>query len=100
VTIRWKAHTYADGRPVQAAVKLGASGDVRFLYGQGNDHTGRVAGRDKTIGISRGDGAGYHLCLRNGEGNLQDAHAIQYTPAPPSWNPAALPPVLHLLLGQ
>ncbi|MDY0040416.1 MAG: C13 family peptidase [Desulforhabdus sp.] len=80
VTIRWKAHTFRDDRPVNVAVKLSSSGAVKFLYGSGNDHTSRIVDRDKTIGISKGDGSNYHLCLRNGQWNLGNATGIEYAP--------------------
>ena len=98
VIIRWKAHTYKDDRPVQVAVKLYASGAIKFFYGPGNDHTSRIAHRDKTIGISGATGSLYHLCLRNGQGKLNNARAILYSPELLSTN--IRPAVLHLLLGK
>ncbi|MHC1725302.1 MAG: C13 family peptidase [Syntrophobacteraceae bacterium] len=80
VTIRWQAHTKQDKREVNFSVKLSTSGAIRFLYGEGNDHTGRVIRRDKTIGISNGDGSKYHLCLRNGRDNLGFAKGIEFYP--------------------
>ncbi len=82
LTIRWKAHTVtdADDRPVNFAVKLNRNGNIRFLYGQGNEHTSRVAWRDKTIGLSKGDGSDYILCLRNGKGDLGYAESIEFIP--------------------
>ncbi|MCK8604036.1 C13 family peptidase [Desulfoferrobacter suflitae] len=101
VTIRWAAHTYRDRRPVNVAVQLSSSGVIRFLYGDGNEHTGRIAQRDKTIGISNGDGSRSHLCLRNGQWGLGDAAGIQYTPVPtPMALPGVAPGVLHLLLSD
>jgi len=81
VTIRWQAHTRWDAlaRPVNIAVKLGRDGPIRFLYGSGNNHTSRIQQRDKTIGISLGNNS-YHLCLRNGSGNLGNANGIEYLP--------------------
>ena len=78
-TIRWQAHTRWDGRPVNIAARLGKGGEIRFLYGGGNNHTSRIEQRDKTIGISLGSNA-YHLCLRNGIGDLGNAKGIEYLP--------------------
>lgn len=80
-TIRWQAHTVWDAthRPVNVAVKLSSDGAIRFLYGPGNDHTSRIAQRDKTIGISMGSDT-YHLCLRNGNWDLGNAKPIEYLP--------------------
>ncbi|MDY6949869.1 MAG: C13 family peptidase [Thermodesulfobacteriota bacterium] len=100
VTIRWQAHTYQDSRPVNVAAKLSSSGDIRFLYGSGNDHSSRINERDKTIGISIGDDWNYHLCLRNGEPHLGNAQAIEYCPYSSAGNSKWLPAVLHLLLGD
>lgn len=97
VAIRWKARTYQDKRPVNVAVKLSSSGVIRFLYGAGNDHTSRIVHRDKTIGISNGDGSRHHLSLRNGQWNLGNATGIQYTPVLGS---KALPAIRYLLLGD
>lgn len=77
--IRWQAHTRWDGRPVNIAVKLGKDGEIQFLYGGGNNHTSRIEQRDKTIGISMGNNS-YHLCLRNGIGDLGNYRAIEYLP--------------------
>ncbi len=82
LTIRWQAYTVWDSpdRPVNFAVKLNRNGIIQFLYGSGNDHTSLIKQRDKTIGISKGTGNKYILCLRNGSANLNNAKGIQFTP--------------------
>ncbi len=100
VTIRWKAHTFRDNRPVNAAVKLSSSGKVKFLYGEGNDHTSLVEGRDKTIGLSKADNTNYHLCLRNGGDNLGSARGIEYLLESQWTDSNSIAPILDLLLLQ
>jgi len=82
LTIRWQAHTATDvtPRPVNFAVKLNTNGKIRFLYGAGNRHTTLIEQRDKTIGLSKGDGTDLILCLRNGAPDLGFAESIEFTP--------------------
>ena len=69
-----------DSRPVNFAVRLYANGNIRMLYGSGNEHTSsRVPKRDKTIGISKGESTTFHLGLRNGQHTLDGAYAIEYS---------------------
>ncbi len=87
VTVVWKAKTVADGRPVNVAARLYPSGAVRFYYGTGNQHTSRVAQRDKTIGLAAGTAASMLLGLRNGLPDLGSANALLIQPStlpPPS----------------
>jgi hypothetical protein len=78
VTFAWRAHTHTDVRLVNVGVKLFATGAIRFLYGSGNDHTSLVAQRDKTIGASIGGRTLFSL--RNGEGDLGSAKAMELQP--------------------
>ena len=80
-TIVWKAATVTDGRPVNVAVRLYPSGAMRFYYGPGNQHTTRVAQRDKTIGVSAGSAATMLLGLRNGPPDLGEASTLLIQPA-------------------
>ncbi|MHC1727033.1 MAG: C13 family peptidase [Syntrophobacteraceae bacterium] len=102
VTIRWQAHTKKDAipRPVNFCAKLSSSGKIQFLYGEGNDHTSLVKGRDKTIGISKADNSNYHLCLRNGGDNLGSAKGIEYLLESQWTDSSAMAPILDLLLLQ
>ena len=85
VTIVWKAKTVADARPVNVAARLYPSGAVRLYYGTGNQHTSRLAQRDKTIGVAAGTAASMLLGLRNGLPDLGSASS-------PLIQPATLPP--------
>lgn len=100
VIIRWDAHTWKDARPVNVSVKLSSSGKVKFLYGEGNDHTSLVEGRDKTIGLSKADNTNYHLCLRNGGDNLGSARGIEYLLESQWTDSNSIAPILDLLLLQ
>ena len=87
VTIVWKAKTVADARPVNVAARLYPSGAVRLYYGAGNQHTSRLAQRDKTIGVAAGTAASMLLGLRNGLPDLGSASSLLIQPAtlpPPS----------------
>lgn len=98
-TIVWKAHTVADGRPVNVAARLYPSGAMRFYYGAGNQHTSLVEQRDKTIGVSAGSAGTMLLGLRNGLPDLGEANTLLVQPAslpPPT---AGLPWLLLLLLN-
>ncbi len=77
--IRWKAHTNADSKPVNMAVQLYADGTIHFLYGSGNNHIARIEGRDKTIGVSMGNGDA-NLALRNGKANLSQVNGLEFKP--------------------
>ena len=79
VTIAWVAATVADGRPVNVAARLQSNGVITFFYGSGNDLTGLVSGRDKTIGLSLGSGVA-HYSLRNGASSLGNALPVSLTP--------------------
>ncbi|WP_300154994.1 C13 family peptidase [Solidesulfovibrio sp.] len=99
VTVIWKAHTWIDDRPVNAAVRLSRNGTVRFHYGTGNRNTSRTTYRDKTIGVSLGDAANgkYLLAVRNGAADLGGAKALAIQPATMA-PPNAAQPWISLLL--
>jgi hypothetical protein len=82
VTIAWVARTTADDRHVNVAARLQRSGVITFYYGPGNDLTGDVAGRDKTIGVSLGGGQA-HYSLRNGASALANARPVSFVPVSP-----------------
>lgn len=94
-TIRWVGATAQDSRPVAFAVRLYQNGNIRFFYGAGNEHTSRIARRDKTIGISKGDGSTFHLGLRNGQPSLDQAMAIEFSC---SATACSLPAIMDILL--
>ena len=77
-TFAWSARTKADGRPVNTAARLHPDGRIVFYYGEGNDHSGWVEGREKTIGISTGGIP--HFSLRNGASRLGGAAPVAFLP--------------------
>lgn len=95
ITFAWKAATVADARPVNTAARLNRDGSFTLYYGTGNAHIGRVAGRDKTIGVSTGKAM--HLSLSNGLSDLGSAAPVTFQAAPMRgaehrlWQPALAP---------
>lgn len=87
VDVAWVAKTVIDARPVNMLVRLYPSGEVTFYYGTGNEHTSRVAQRDKTIGLSTS--SKYALALRNGASDLGSAAPLAFV-LPPSVSVPAL----------
>jgi hypothetical protein len=60
VAVRWAAHTYSGGYPVNVEVVLYPDGTIQFNYGAA--HSGLPGA---TIGLSAGDGAHYALSTRD-----------------------------------
>ena len=79
ITIAWNAKTKIDQRPVNTAVRLYADGTITFFYGDGNQHTSLIAGRDKTMGVSLAGKA--HLSILNGLSVLDSSPAVSFIPA-------------------
>ena len=83
VVIRWAAHTYAGGYPVNVEAVLYRNGNIRFNYGAA--HTGLTP----TIGVSRGDGVAYTLSVRDGAPTIPAYVSSDFayiSPLPPGLN--------------
>lgn len=79
MTISWEASTYVDQVPVSTAARIRPDGSVTFLYGPAsNQFTGRLTGRDKTIGLSTP--RGLHLGLANGQATLRNEPGTTFWP--------------------
>ena len=71
--IRWEAHAYGGGYPVNVEVIINKNGNIQFNYGSDN------SGYSPTIGISKGDGENYILVSsHNNNSNLSNAQSIVF----------------------
>ena len=76
ITIRWNATNEADGSDVNFAVRLFASGEIEFHYGDGNTNL------TPTVGISAGDGQTYQFTSLDGQTTLTQASATRFALQP------------------
>jgi len=73
ICIRWKGESQADGTPVNIEVILHRNGGIQFNYGSGNSSL------SPTIGVSRGDGEGYHLATYDRVESLNLVPSVLFT---------------------
>ena len=72
ITIRWQGSEVQDGSPVNFAVTLFSSGNIRFDYGDGN------ANLAPTVGLSMGVNGVVRLSRYDGAENLADVASVQF----------------------
>ncbi len=71
ITIRWQAHYYSSGTPVNASLSLNADGQIRMRYGSGNAYGG-------LIGISGGNSSNYLISSKSQHGSMSNANDIVF----------------------